>query len=193
MKNIHAYSEDLLKQLSEDDALLVELIKSDLKSSIDKIRSSVVDLYGYAILPGDYFEVGSLVAAFNKESDIKPAELASTIYYKYSVDEWMNYDRDVFQKSNTILEKRNVILQEFCDRHEDQHEVEIEDLKIRFADSIYELILDALNKFRKEFCQDSDLFLVIWVADSGNSIVNRSAAELNSASVSELFFTEFHT
>lgn len=180
MLSIQVSSDELLKQFSTDDALLIESIKSDLKNSIDKVRSSAENLYGYAILPGDYFEVGSLVAAYNTQSNIKPAELASPVYYKYSVDEWLNYDRTVFKKSNAILEKQKLSLQEFCDSYEDQYEVEIEELEIRFADAIYKLIMESLNQFRKEFyCQYSDLFLVIWVSDSGNDIIHSDNAKIS--------------
>jgi Domain of unknown function (DUF4303) len=192
MKNIDQESKDLLKRLSDDENVLVEAIKLETKSCIEKLKSTKEGLYGYAILPGDYFEVGSLVAAYNFESDIKVSEEAGPIYYRYSVDEWLNYDHDALPKSNDILKNHKLFLEKLCDLYEEEYDEETTELQSKFADFIYESTLKALIQFREETVgQDHQLFLVIWVSDSSNEITEQSVLKLNSPSVANLFCSEF--
>jgi Domain of unknown function (DUF4303) len=192
MKSIDEISDDFLERLFDNKESLIETIKLEVKDSIDKIISTNEDLYGYAILPGDWYEVGTLAAAYNIESDIKTEELEDPIYYRYSVDEWENYDHSIFQKSNAILKPYQEELQKILNIYEDNYDEETTDLKSSFADFIYASTLTALFEYRKEPANYSEnIFLAIWVADSSNEIVDQSIMELNPESVSKLFFSYF--
>lgn len=150
MKSIKEISDDFFERLFDNKTSLIETIKFEVKDNIEKIRSTNEGLYGYAILPGDWYEVGSLAAAYNTESDIKHEELEEPIYYRYSVDEWENYDHDMFPKSNSMLKPYQEELQKILDIYEDNYDKETTDIKSNFADFIYSSVLTALFEYRKD-------------------------------------------
>jgi hypothetical protein len=60
-----------------------------------------------------------------------------------------------------------------------------------FVNSVYQAALDAMQALRKDGTFDAVPYLVIWLSDSGDSILNRSAKLLNSTEVYAEFASEF--
>lgn len=172
--------------------MLVQTIKFEVKNSIDKIKSINDDLYGFAILPGDCCEVGTLAAAYNLEFDIKNKYMEDPICYRYSVDEWENYDHSIFARSNAILEPCSEELQKILNIYRDDYDEETAGLQGDFSDFIYSAVLSALVEYRNDpNVQSGNIFFAIWIADSSNEIVDQSIIELNPESVSKIFFSHF--
>ncbi len=97
--------------LDQDDLELVDAIKLEIREHIAKLHARADQFYGYAILPGEFEAIHNLVVAFNRESDIAPENVTNS-YYRYSVDEWPNYEHSEFPKSNAIINLRNSQFQE---------------------------------------------------------------------------------
>ncbi len=168
---------------------LCAAVASDIKRHIATLRESGVDFYGYAAFPPDYYtayDPTSLVVAFNCESDIDAENKnAPYSYYRYSVDEWQNYVHDGFDATNAELK---ALLSEFKRLTETQ---DSDDAPETFVASINQTILDALISLRKDGTFDGISYVVIWLSDSGDEIMNRSAKELNTADVYAAYATEF--
>src|SRR5262245_28799436 len=90
---------------------LSEAVAAEIRGHLAALPSRD-DIYGYAILPGDPTTaangIGELMAAYNRGADIKvgPDESAF-LYYKYSVDEWRQWDQGKFPRSDSILASLN--------------------------------------------------------------------------------------
>ena len=158
-------------------------IISDLKRHVRKLREAGIEFYGYAVLPPDYYtELNpvSITAAYNRESDIAHDQRDSA-YYRYSVDEWANYDNDGF---DTVKSELNALLP-----HARSSETGSTD--DRFVDSIYREFLIAMESLRREEDFKSVPYLVLWISDSDPGLMRRSARLLNDDGVYSEFASEF--
>jgi Domain of unknown function (DUF4303) len=158
-------------------------IVADINRHVASLRQSGVDFYGYAVLPPDYymaFDPTTLAVAFNCESDVDTANRGS-LYYRYSVDEWKNYVHDGFDAVNRELK---ALLTSTPSADDDS----IDDT---FVNSVYQAVLDAMLTLRNINTFDDVPYLVVWLSDSGDSILNRSARLLNAPNVYSEFTAEF--
>jgi hypothetical protein len=166
-----------------DFATLSAAIVSDIKRHVASLRQSGCEFYGYAILPPDYytaFDPTTLVVAFNRESDIDTSKRGEP-YYRYCVDEWQNYVHEGFDAVNGKL--KGLLA---ANRHSTDDSIDD-----AFVNSVYEAVLDALLTLRNENTFDDVPFVVVWLSDSGDDILNRSAKLLNSPEIYSEFATEF--
>ena len=164
-------------------ARLQTAIVADIKRHVASLRQSSVEFYGYAVLPPDYytaFDPTTLAVAFNCESDIDATNSDET-YYRYSVDEWQNYVHDGFDTVNRELKS---LLKGARKSSEDL----IDDA---YVDSAYQAVLEAMLTLRNENVFDDVPYLVVWISDSGDGIMNRSAKLLNSPDIYSEFASEF--
>jgi hypothetical protein len=177
--------------LERDDFELVAEIVSDVRRHVAALRSSGETFYGYAVLPGDYCtqpNPATLVVAFNRESDIAP-ENAHDVYYRYSVDEWMNYVHDGFEASNSKLKS---LLDEFRSAHSPNPDsFQLDEYETGFVAKVNRAILNAMLELKSNRTLDEDTFAIIWFSDSDYEIVNESAKALNKHEVYEQFASEF--
>ncbi|BAY83810.1 hypothetical protein NIES267_33040 [Calothrix parasitica NIES-267] len=181
---------NLLKWLNRDDTELVNTIKSEVGQHVSKIHAISVNFYGYAILPGTSYSVDNLVAAFNRETDITPENTTDT-YYRYSVDEWENYEHGEFINTNKLI---NSINSQFQQLHikEDSNNFLMDEFEIAHVTKLHNAILKALIELRYDgIFGSNDNFVIIWIPDSDDEIIYQSAKVLNSASVYETFMAEF--
>jgi hypothetical protein len=158
-------------------------IVADIKRHVASLHQNGIEFYGYAVLPPDYytaFDPTTIAVAFNCESDIDDSNRGQS-YYRYSVDEWQNYVHDGFDAVNRELK---VLLTANKSSEDDS----IDDT---FVNSVYQAALDAMQALRKDDTFDGVPYLVIWLSDSGDSILNRSAKLLNSTEVYAEFASEF--
>jgi hypothetical protein len=154
-------------------------IVADVKRHVASLRESGVKFYGYAVLPPDYytaFDPTTIAVAFNRESDIDTSNRDQP-YYRYSVDEWQNYIHEGFDAVNRELK---TLLS--------ANRSSIDDT---FVDAVYQAILDGMLALRSENIFDDVPYLVIWLSDSSDGILNRSARLLNSPNVYSEFRSEF--
>jgi hypothetical protein len=171
-------------------ACLRTAIVSDIKRHVDSLHQSGIEFYGYAVLPPDYYTAAdptTLAIAFNSESDID-AYNDGEPYYRYSVDEWQNYVHDGFESSNAELK---TLLLETAASSEAQRDASDNPIDDAFVDSVYQAVLDAMLSLRDDRTFADVPYLVIWLSDSGDDIMNRSAKLLNAQDVYAEFASEF--
>lgn len=158
-------------------------IVSDIKRHVTELRQSGVNFYGYAVLPPDYytaFDPTAIAVAFNCESDIDASNRGQP-YYRYSVDEWQNYVHDGF---DTVNDKLKSLLAANRGSQDDP-------INDDFVESIYQSVLDAMLTLRNDGVFNDVPYLIIWLSDSGEDILNRSAKLLNSSEIYSDYATEF--
>jgi hypothetical protein len=147
--------------------------------------------YGYALLPGEPYDIHSLVAVTNTEADIKvPRTDDQYRYYRYSVDEWSHWDHDEFAAANAILAEAN---ERFRSMHtKDDDDFQMDDFEIAHADALLDAVVRGLDaaKAARTFGGAAP-FLVVWISDSGHEIMAESVRRLNSTAVAKEFMREF--
>ncbi len=156
---------------------------ADITRHVGSLRQSGIAFYGYAVLPPDYytqFDPTTIAVAFNREPDVEPIN-RDQAYYRYSVDEWNNYVHDGFDAVNRELQMLLMASRPSLDDPIDNV----------FVESVYQAILDAMLTLRGEGVFDDHTFLVVWLSDSDNGIMNRSARMLNPRHVFAEFASEF--
>jgi hypothetical protein len=181
---------DLQEWLDCDDRELIESIKSEIHAHISKLHARGDQFYGYAILPGEFAKIHNLVVAFNCESDIALENITDS-YYRYSVDEWSNYENGEFPKSSAIIDSHYA---QFKELHinESLDNYAMDDWEIAHATKLLTAILTAMTELRGDDLIGGDKsFAIIWIPDSDNDIMRQSAKALNSDAVYQLFMKEF--
>jgi hypothetical protein len=179
---------NLNEWLSTERTELKNSIKTAIKNHIKILTSENPDLYGYALLPGEPYEVESLVVAWNRLSDIKE----DTIYYRYSVDEWEIFDHTSLESVTPIIAELN---QKFLSMHAtDPDEFELDEFQIAHIAAYNYVFITALKELKSEgvfHFGNTDLFVVIWYSDSAEELIFESVKELNSSEVFNSFMQEF--
>ncbi len=160
---------------------------ADIKRHVATLRDSETAFYGYAALPPDYlteFQPCRLNATFNREADIDD-EKRSDPYYRYSVDEWNNYIHDEFDATNAELRALLPRFEELDEKPESSGD------KAKFIALVNQTILDALISLRNDGTFDGVSYIVIWIPDSDDEIINGSVRELCAANVYSEYASEF--
>ncbi|MGY8769443.1 MAG: DUF4303 domain-containing protein [Pirellulales bacterium] len=170
--------------LDQDDAELLKSIKSEIRTHVAKLQARGDQFYGYAVLPGVPYEVTSLIVIFNRESDLDP-EKGNETFYRYAVDEWANYEHEVFANSNKLIASRNSVFNELLEKI-DPYDFSADDFEVAHVDKLHGTILKAMDELRLDGLFDNDAFLVMWISDSGHEIMGKSVKRLNSESVYKL-------
>lgn len=182
---------NLAEWLSKPRPALIAAVASGISAHVHNLRSRGVEFYGYALLPGDAYDIHSLVAATNTEGDIQvPPSHDQYRYYRYSVDEWAHYDHDAFAEANALLIESNA---EFRSMHTRLTcDAAMDDFELAHASALLECILKGLEvaKFRGVFGKGGP-FLVVWVSDSDSEVLVDSVKRLNSRAVLKEFEEEF--
>lgn len=181
----------LQKWLAEPRSALVAAVADGIRAHVETLRSRGIEFYGYALLPGELYDIRSLVAATNTEADIKVSRSdAQYRYYRYSVDEWAHYDHDCFVEANALLVEANERFKSMHSKPDDDYMTD------EFEDAHANVLLDSIvqgieaAKASGVF-GSSEPFLVVWVSDSGAEVMVESAQRLNSTAVATEFLREF--
>src|SRR5262245_22661667 len=99
---------ELRRWLSEPRNALAHAVARCVRDHVNSLRSQGVMFYGYALLPGEPYDISNIVAAYNCEADIKvPRDHEQYRYYRYSVDEWAHWDHQRFETANRLLVEAN--------------------------------------------------------------------------------------
>ncbi len=181
-------NEDTLKSwLATKRADLKDAVKIAVSLHVEKLKSQYKDLYGYAILPGEPYEVNSLVAVFNRESEVKE----NSAYYRYSVDEWENWDQDALASVTPLIDKLN---ERFRSLHtSDPESFEMDEYEIAHISCFHSTFLSALQELNDENVFDigGENFVAIWISDSDHDIIFKSVCAMNSDKIVKEFMDEF--
>ncbi|MHC1686080.1 MAG: DUF4303 domain-containing protein [Clostridiaceae bacterium] len=165
-KSLKKYKEELKIAITNHYKLLNEKFGQDT-------------VYGYSLYTDD--DICSIGPVANRVSDITVSNNDEMyIYYKYSPDEWELWD------DFELFDNANKIIKELYNRDDIEF--------IQYKESILDVTLEAIQEL-----DDSGLFgikndaryLVIWISDSANEIMDISAKQLNTARVYEEYASEF--
>ncbi len=181
----------LRKWLAEPRSALVAAVAEGVRAHVSELRSSGIRFYGYALLPGEPYDIHNLVAVTNTEADIKVLPTDEQYrYYRYSVDEWAHWDHEGFAAANALLAEANA---RFAFLHaKDKGNSTLDEFELAHADALLDAVVRGLGtaKHAGGF-GGADPFLVVWISDSGHPIMVRSVHRLNSEAVADEFVAEF--
>lgn len=181
----------LQRWLDDPRLTLVAAVAEDVIGHVAGLRSRGIEFYGYALLPGEPYDIHSLVAVTNSEADIKvPADDDLYSYYRYSVDEWAYWDRDGFAASNMLLNEANAQFKAMHTKADD--EFVMDEFEIAHANGLLNAIVRGLETAKQSGAFGSaNPFLVVWISDSGHEIMVKSVRRLNSELVADEFLADF--
>jgi hypothetical protein len=180
----------LYNWLSQNPTELVNAIAQVSCDHISTLNFQEIDFYGYALLPGEPYDINRLVAVFNCESDVKVSpEHDDYRYYKYCVDEWSHWQMDGFDTINKLLREANV---EFSTMHTtDRDNYQMDECEILYSNKLLEAITQGLEIAKENGVFGAkNPFLVVWISDSDHEIINKSVYRLNCESVARDFMEE---
>lgn len=184
-------AEVLSQLLAEIQPALVAAVTDDVRDHVVKLRSQGKEFYGYALLPGEPYDIHSLVAVTNSEGDIKvPLTDNQYRYYRFSVDEWMHWDQNEFAKAKALLTGAN---KRFTSIHTPTPgNYEMDEFEVAYSNGLLGAIVSGLNAAKNAgVFGDEEPFLVVWISDSDEAIMTESVKQLNSPAIANEFMVEF--
>lgn len=167
-----------------NNVVLTEL-KNELKEAVSRHYKLLAekfpeeDFYGYSLYTdGDVSSIGPVA---NRTSALTVEKTDPTyIYYRYSPDEWSNWDDfGLFEQVNKIIR---------------QYYEEMKNKFVKYKKDILGQALQALLELEAEGLfgsKNDNRFIVIWLSDDHNEIINTSAKKLNTRKVYEEYASEF--
>ena len=150
-----------------------------------------MEFYGYALLPGEPYDINCLVAVTNCEGEIKvPPNDDQYRYYRFSVDEWVHWDHDEFGAANALLADAN---KQFASLHTPTPgNFEMDEIEVAYSKGLLEAFVSGLNVAKATGTFGSkEPFLVVWVSDSEETIMTESVRRLNSPAIVNEFIAVF--
>lgn len=163
-------------------------LKKSITSHYQALKSEFEGekFYGYSLYTSD--DATSISPVANTLSEIEGKKSDSNyIYYKYGVDEWSNWeDFKMFEEVNAIITKYYDDMEEDYDEMDEKYD--------ELKQGIFNASLQVMKELEQEglFGPKTDgRFLVIWVSDSDDEIINISAKQLNTKKVYQEFASEF--
>jgi hypothetical protein len=167
---------------------VIDAICQDVRDHIARIEPG---FYGYALVPWDMttqLPPPTLAAVVNREGDIDPKNREDD-YYRFGVDEWALWELNGFDRSARALAS---LYDGFNAGHQkDPDDYEFDEEEIAFLKRFYSIHLEALLRLRSEGTFGAETFVVIWVSDSDDDIMIKSARLLNSPTIFRRFATQF--
>jgi hypothetical protein len=186
-----AHVSGLREWLNEPSPALVEAVAEGVAAHVDTLRARGIKFSGYALLPGEPYDIHRLTAVTNTEADIKvPPTDKHSRYYRYSVDEWAHWDHDGFEAANALLVEANARFRSLHTKADSGYM--LDEFEIAHGNALLDAVVDGLQNARAGGVFGAiKPFLVVWISDSGHEIMAESAQRLNSAAVAKEFMREF--
>lgn len=180
---------ELIKFLNEIRPTLIEATSAGVQEHVASLRARGIDFDGYALLPGEFDNLHDMVAVSSSLSDVPvPPEESQYNYYRFSVDEWKNWDSDGFSAANHVLLEAN---RRFATAHVGASYV-MDEVQVAFANGLLDSVLCGLKQAQQLGTFDGIApFLVIWISDSSCEIIYESVQQLNRPDVVASFMAEF--
>jgi hypothetical protein len=177
--------------LAEIQPAVVAAVAEDVKRHVDSLFANQTEFYGYALLPGELYDIQSLVVVTNAESDINvPITDEQYRYYRFAVDEWTNWENNEFAIAGTLIAHAT---ERFASMHEREGDkFQMDDCEIAFARGLLEALVSGLDAAKSAGAfGDTEKFLVVWISDSDEPAMFESVTRLNSPEVAAEFAAEF--
>lgn len=183
----------LRKWLAEPRPALVTAVAEGVRAHVESLRSRGIEFYGYALLPGEPYDIHSLVAVTNTQDKIKvPSGDTQYRYYRYCVDEWAYWDHDGFTAVNKLLLEANERFRSLHTSTDD--DFVMDEFEVTHANALLDAIVRGLEAAKAGgIFGVSEPFLVVWISDSGHKIMVESVRRLSSDPVAREFIQEFGT
>jgi len=184
-------AEALRKWLAEPRTALIAAVAEGVRDHVATLRSRGVEYYGYALLPGEPYDIGNLVAVTNSEADIKvPPDDVQYGYYRFSVDEWAHWEHDGFVAANALLSEAN---ERFASLHtKDDGDFMMDEFEVAHSEALLEAVVRGLEVAKAEGLFGGEgLFLAVWISDSDHPIIAESVRRLNPREVTQEFMAGF--
>jgi hypothetical protein len=181
----------LRKWLANPDPAIVSAVADDIRAQVDSLKSAGTDFYGYALLPGEPYDISTITAVTNSEADIKVAPTDKHYrYYRFGVNEWKHFHRGGFAAANALLGKAN---KRFASMHtKAASDYRMDEFEIAHSRSLLKAVMLGLELAKKNgVFGDKEPFLAVWIMDSGHPIMAESVRRLNSKTVVQQFMAEF--
>jgi hypothetical protein len=181
----------LRRWLAEPRPELVAAVAEGVRPQVTSLKSHGIEFYGYALLPGEPYDIHSLVTVTNSEADIKvPCTDSQYRYFRFCVDEWAHWDHDGFVAANALLVQTN---ERFSAMHSKADtDYSMDEFEIAHADVLLDAVVRGLEAAKSGGAFGStDPFLAVWISDSGHTIMAQSVRRLNSIAVAREFMAEF--
>jgi hypothetical protein len=167
----------------------IHAVASDVRAHVEMLKSRGADFYGYALHPGELYDIHGLVSVTNAVGDIKIPQTDGLYgYYRYCVDEWRHWHREGFVKTDGLLSEAN---EQFRSMHSKTHpDCMMDEFEVAHANALLKGILEGFGVAKAAGVFGSnEPFLVVWAPN--HEILVESARELNSNEVAAAFETEF--
>jgi len=181
----------LQEWLVEPRTALITAVANGVRAHVDTLRSRGIEFYGYALLPGEPYDIHSLVAVTNAAEDIKvPPTDGQYCYYRYCVEEWAHWDHDGFAAANALLVEANEAFRSMHSRA--NNDGMMDEFEVAHANALLDSLVQGLEAAKADgVFGGSDPFLVVWISDSNHEIMVESARRLNSREMATEFVREF--
>ena len=171
---------------AEGDRALNELretLKTAIRAQVEALKARADDFYGYALMANGDRQVESLIAVWNRESEIKQ----DTVYYRFCPEEWPNWEYDGLPTVNQSLARIN-------QKMASSGEPDWSEAEIAHRQSVHTTIRGALGELAAEglfnFGQHR-IFVVVWESDSDpESVIIPSVHAANPPELVEQFMRE---
>lgn len=173
-------SSNTLEELHEKiEGEIFEVLKGEIQTHLDKLKAAGVDFYGYSVQTPNWSDVDQPIVIYNCEHDTADGDQGNA-YFRYSVDEWQNYETDALLATTSCL---SVV-------SNDIERLEVDsDAKDNVHTSIYKMFARVLSEIRVERLVAESVVLLIWCDDE--ELMTQFARELNRKNVADAFETEF--
>lgn len=181
----------LRKWLAQPRTALVAAVADGVRDHVAALRTSGAEFYGYALLPGEPYDIRSLVVVTNGETDIKVAPDDDQYrYYRYSVDEWAHWHHDGFAAANKLLAEANERFRSLHSKADDDYTMD--EFEVAHADGLLGAVVEGLEAAKSGGAFGSTApFLVVWISDSDHEVMAESVRRLNPKKVAREFAAEF--
>jgi len=170
---------------SKDWTTLKSSVKETVKAHIIELKKKNPDLSGYALLPGETYEVDGLYS-------VTCNGYITDENFEYCPDEWSNW-HDEYPQVTPLIKKLN---QDFKSIHQsDPDDYCMDDTEVAFIKKFHDTFLDALFELKEEkiFASgDEDIYVLIWLSDTDvKGIIQNSVEKLNAKNKVNAFKEEF--
>jgi hypothetical protein len=181
----------LQKWLAEPRTALITAVADGVRSHVGTLRSRGIEFYGYALLPGEPYDIQSLVAVTNAEADIKvPPSDSQYNYYRYCVEEWVRWEYEGFAAANALLVEADEVFRSMHSKPDG--DFRLDEFEIAHVNILLDSIVQGLQAAKASgVFGGSKPFLVVWISDSNHKIMTESVRRLNPTEVATDFAREF--
>jgi hypothetical protein len=185
------YVKALRRYLAEPKLALASAVADGVRAHVAALRSRGIKFYGYALHPGEPYDIHSVGAVTNSEQNIAVQKTDVMYrYFRYCVDEWANWDLGEFAAVNALLVECN---ERFRSMHSKcAGDCWMDEFELAHSNALLNAVLRGLEAARDGGSfGDIEPFLAVWISDSDHEIMFESVRRLNSAAIVREFMREF--